>query len=79
MSRIRREMPASEAVAWAQQGNEAFVPSSAGDTLRWRISRNDLVIDRPPRSVYDMVTADEGVGGSENPDPKHVLNQLPLL
>lgn len=60
---MRQEMTVAEALEWIQQGNEAFIITSAGDVLRWRMLRGDLVIDRPPQSIYNQVTADARLEG----------------
>lgn len=76
---MRKEMPANRAIEWAQEGNEAFVPALSGVVYRWRILRGDLVIDTPPRSIYNLVTDDAGEGGQEPPGSGSAPKQLPLL
>ena len=50
----------TEAVESIRGGGRVVVRAAAGVVFRWRMSRGNLVIDKPSDKEYDQSTADAG-------------------
>ena len=50
----------TEAVESIREGGRVVVHAAAGEVFRWRMSRGNLVIDKPSEKEYALRTADAG-------------------